>query len=190
MDNHSYVFSFKGCFRNIVFGFTLVLLLAAAFFLGRCSGKNRGGGVLKKGVAVSVKPVKTDTVYTPQPKDTVYVPIPQDVDTARIIDDYYLKKIYRDTVLVAVATGAGKDSARAVITDTVWQNGIAGRRVNFTFYPKRLVRENSVGLLSTFGYRNLTIMAEYRYRMMKMYAGYNMVDHAPVAGVGFQLFNW
>ena len=45
MDNHSYVFSFKGCFRNIVFGFTLVSLLAAAFFLGRCSGKNRGGGV-------------------------------------------------------------------------------------------------------------------------------------------------
>lgn len=173
-----------------MFGFTLVLLLAAAFFLGRCSGKNRGGEVLRKGTSISLKPVTADTIYLPQPRDTIYVPIPQKVDTSRVIDDYYLQKIYRDTVFVAVATGAGKDSAQAVIIDTVWQNGIAGRRMNFTFYPKRLVRENSLGLLSTFGYRNLTIMAEYRYRMMKMYAGYNMIDHAPVAGVGFQLFNW
>lgn len=180
----------KDCFRNVVLVLITCIVLAVSFFLGRCSSGSRGGEVLHGGTTVTVPPVSVDTVYVPQPCDTVFVPVPGRVDTSRVINDYYLQKIYRDTVFVAVNTGAGRDSARAIVTDTIYQNGIAGREVNFTFYPKRLVRDNSVGLLSTFGYHNLTIMAEYRYRMMKMYVGYNLIDHAPVAGVGFQIFSW
>ena len=188
MDKHS--FKLQDCFRNVVLVLITCISLAVAFFLGRCSSGHRGGEVLRVGSTVVVPPVSTDTVYVPQPRDTVYVPVPERVDTGQVINDYYLQKIYRDTVFVAVSTGAGRDSARAVVTDTIWQKGIAGRGLSFTFYPKRLVRAHSVGLLSTFGYHNLTIMAEYRYRMMKMYAGYNLIDHAPVAGVGFQIFSW
>lgn len=188
MNGHSY--SYK-----IVFGILTTFLfwvssLAAVFFLGRCSAKKDGGGDFCNAGTYYVTPIAADTFYVPTPKDTVFVPVPANVDTAAIVGDYYLQKVYRDTVLVAVASGLGRDSAEAVITDTVWQNGIAGRELRLTFYPKRLVKEHSVGLISTFGYNNLTVMAEYRYRMMKMYAGYNIIDRAPVAGIGFQLFNW
>lgn len=183
---------FKAGFFWIALSVSLfLLLLAAACFWGVHLSKDGSGGASWGGTrAVSLVSASVDTVYVPRPADTVRVPVPQTVDTAKIISDYYLQKIYRDTLLLAVSTAAGRDSVRAILTDTIWQNGIAGRQVNFTFYPKRLVRDHSVGVLSTFGYRNLAVMAEYRYRMMKMYAGYNFIDHAPVAGVGVQLFNW
>ena len=93
---------------------------------------------------MSLEPASVDTVYVPKPTDTVYVPMPQTVDTAKIISDYYLQKIYRDTLHLAVSTAAGRDSVRAIVTDTIWQNGIAGRRVSFTFYPKRRTTGKSV----------------------------------------------
>jgi hypothetical protein len=190
--NNEHFFCFKaGCLWIALSVSLFLLLLAAACFWGVHLSKEDSGGASCGGTcAVSLEPASVDTVYVPKPADTVYVPVPQTVDTAKIISDYYLQKIYRDTLHLAVSTAAGRDSVRAIVTDTIWQNGIAGRRVSFTFYPKRLVRDHSVGVLSTFGYRNLAVMAEYRYRMMKMYAGYNFIDHAPVAGVGFQLFNW
>lgn len=148
-----------------------------------------GGGLIYK-IATYPKPtVKTRTVtrwtkkYVPVPVSEKKGKIPEHIDTMETINNYYTEKTYRDTVV-------NNDTVTVAIIDTIYQNGIAGREVNFTFDSKRFVKNNSVGLLSTCGYRNLQLLGEYRYKRMKMYAGYDFVNHAPVAGVGYQLFNW
>lgn len=165
-----------------------MFMLAASLWMGLRSHHKPAA---ERGQRLPVPPVKVDTIYLPSCVETIRVAVPAVVDTARVLASYFEKHAYRDTVKATVKAGPAKGQrAEVVIKDTVWQNAITGREVNFTFYPKRLVRDNSVGLSSTFGFNNLTIMAEYRYRCMKMYAGYNLIDHAPVAGVGFQLFSW
>ena len=147
--------------------------LAAAFALGRCTGA--GSAEEPPGYPPSYDdpllslPTTKDSIYVPLPQETVRVEIPAVVDTDAIITSYFSRHIYRDTVV---------------------QNVIAGRSVCLTFTPNRLATTRSVGLLSTWGLHNTTLMAAYRYRRWAMYAGYNFSERAPVAGVGYQLVRW
>lgn len=167
------------------------LTLAVAFMLGRCSGKRGEAGQPPScdGGLPTLHDVVVDSIYVPMPAETVRVSVPLHVDTQRVIADYFDRHIYRDT-LRASAPGRHGGSAEAIVCDTIAQNGIAGRSVRLTFTPNRLATTRSVGLLSTWGMRNLTLMAEYRYRRWTMYAGYNFSERSPVAGVGYRLVEW
>ncbi len=164
--------------------------LAAAYTLGQCSGvKAPAESRTAPDTPLLFMPTTVDTIYVPLPQDTIRVEVPNNVDTNAIIKAYFARHVYRDT-LRASAPGKLGGSAVAVISDTVAHNVIAGRSVRLTFTPNRLATTRSVGLLSTWGLHNTTLLAEYRYRRWAMYAGYNFSERAPVAGVGYQLISW
>lgn len=173
-----------------VLALIIVVALAIAFAIGRCTGARV---VAEPRVdyddPLLSMPTTVDTIYVPLPGETVRELVPVDIDTSAIVDAYFSRHVYRDT-LRASAPGKLGGSAVAVINDTIAHNVIAGRSVSLTFTPNRLATTRSVDLLSTWGLGNTSLMAGYRYRRWSMYAGYNFSTRAPVAGVGYQLFIW
>lgn len=173
-----------------VLALIIVVALAIAFAIGRCTGARV---VAEPRVdyddPLLSMPTTVDTIYVPLPGETVRELVPVDIDTSAIVDAYFSRHVYRDT-LRASAPGKLGGSAVAVINDTIAHNVIAGRSVSLTFTPNRLATTRSVDLLSTWGLGNTSLMAGYRYRRWSMYAGYNFSTRAPVAGVGYQLFKW
>lgn len=121
--------------------------------------------------------------YIPTPRETVQIPAPAIIDTQRVINNYYHKLVYRDTIVK-------KDIATVTLTDTIYQNAIAGRTVDVSFRPTYRIKNNAIGLLSVAGSRQLLLMGAYRYKRLLLYGGYDLVQMAPVAGIGYQLFNW
>ncbi|MDA3911431.1 MAG: hypothetical protein PF448_08755 [Bacteroidales bacterium] len=56
--------------------------------------------------------------------DTVQMPIPARVDTVQVLREFHTKRIIRDTVI-------NNDTVLIVIRDTVYQNKIINRRVDY-----------------------------------------------------------
>lgn len=169
-----------------------IATLAAAFAIGRLTvARPEAASVapIYPDDPLLLMPATKDSIYVPLPQETVRVEVPAIVDTNAIITAYFSRHVYRDT-LRASAPGKLGGSAVAVISDTIAQNVIAGRSVRLTFTPNRLATTRSVGLLSTWGLHNTTLLASYQYRRWAMYAGYNFSERAPVAGIGYQLIRW
>ena len=77
------------------------------------------------------------------------------------------------------------------ITDTVFQNALGGRTVEIEYTPKPIPQKNyRLGMSLFAGKQHLSVMGEYQYKKLKIYGGYDLIQQAPVAGIGFQLFNW
>ena len=173
-----------------VLALIILLALAIAFVLGRCTGARVVAEPrLDYDDSQLSMPTTVDTIYVPLPGETVKELVPMDVDTGAIIDAYFSRHVYRDT-LRASAPGKLGGSAVAVISDTIAHNVIAGRTVSLTFTPNRLATARSVDLLSTWGLGNTSVMAGYRHGRWTMYAGYNFSSRAPTAGVGYRIFSW
>lgn len=173
-----------------VLALIILVALAIAFAIGRCTGARV---VAEPRVdyddPLLSMPTTVDTIYVPLPSKTVKELVPVDIDTGAIVEAYFSRHIYRDT-LRASAPGKLGGSAVAVIHDTIAHNVIAGRSVSLTFTPNRLATTRSVDLLSTWGLGNTSVLAGYRYGRWTMYAGYNFSSRAPTAGVGYRIFNW
>ena len=177
-------------FKCCVLALIILVALAIAFAIGRCtSARVVAEPRVDYDDPLLSMPTTVDTIYVPLPGETVKELVPVDIDTCAIVEAYFSRHVYRDT-LRASAPGKLGGSAVAVISDTIAHNVIAGRSVSLTFTPNRLATTRSVDLLSTWGLGNTSLMAGYRYRRWSMYAGYNFSTRAPVAGVGYQLFNW
>lgn len=177
-------------FKCCVLALIILVALVIAFALGRCTcARVMAEPRVDYDDPLLSMPTTVDTIYVPLPGETVKELVPVDIDTSAIVDAYFSRHVYRDT-LRASAPGKLGGSAVAVISDTIAHNVIAGRSVSLTFTPNRLATTRSVDLLSTWGLGNTSLMAGYRYRRWSMYAGYNFSTRAPVAGVGYQLFNW
>ena len=177
---------------------SFLLSLVVAFALGRCAGAKAHDGTAwgtdswtGRGYddPLLSMPTTVDTIYVPLPGKTVKEVVPVVVDTGAIIEEYFSRHVYHDTVR-ASAPGKLGGNAVAVISDTIAHNVIAGRKVSLTFTPNRLAMTHSVDLLSTWGLGNTSLMAGYRTGRWSMYAGYNFSARAPVAGVGYHLLNW
>lgn len=173
-----------------VLALIILVALAIVFAIGRCTGARV---VAEPRVdyddPLLSMPTTVDTIYVPLPSKTVKELVPVDIDTGAIVDAYFSRHVYRDT-LRASAPGKLGGSAVAVISDTIAHNVIAGRSVSLTFTPNRLATTRSVDLLSTWGLGNTSVLAGYRYGRWTMYAGYNFSSRAPTAGVGYRIFNW
>lgn len=177
-------------FKCCVLALIILVALAIAFAIGRCTGARV---VAEPRVdyddPLLSMPTTVDTIYVPLPGKTVKELVPVDIDTDAIVEAYFSQHVYRDT-LRASAPGKLGGSAVAVISDTIAHNVIAGRSVSLTFTPNRLATARSVDLLSTWGLGNTSVLAGYRYGRWTMYAGYNFSSRAPTAGVGYRIFNW
>lgn len=173
-----------------VLALIILVALAIVFAIGRCTGARV---VAEPRVdyddPLLSMPTTVDTIYVPLPGKTVKELVPVDIDTGAIVEAYFSRHVYRDT-LRASAPGKLGGSAVAVISDTIAHNVIAGRSVSLTFTPNRLATTRSVDLLSTWGLGNTSVLAGYRYGRWTLYAGYNFSSRAPTAGVGYRIFNW
>lgn len=126
--------------------------------------------------------VITDSVIkrVPYPVDVIRTIPPVDVDTAKVISDYFLKRVYKDTLI-------NNEVLVVSVTDTVSENTLLERKVNYTYsYPKitqsaknRLyLNVDSRGVMSVSGtHKNLMISA-----------GYDAVNKLPILGLGIKLF--
>jgi hypothetical protein len=125
-------------FKNIQ-SLLIVVLIVVIFLMRSCSGKGTPvePQIIRDTIIEYVTIEKTYPVYVPKVKyvtkvdiDTFSTPI----DTATILADYYAVRTYEDTQVL--------DSLDLVITDTISQNQILGRKIAYNFtYPRKTIKE-------------------------------------------------
>lgn len=79
-------------------------------------------------------------------RDTIYAKLPQNIDTIYIINNYFTKYYYRDTIT--------EDSIKIYINDTISQNQIHYRQVKYSIlYPTNIITkfDKSPKLYAGFG---------------------------------------
>ena len=125
-------------FKNIQ-SLLIVVLIVVIFLMRSCSGKGTPvePQIIRDTIVESVINEKEYPVYIPKVKyitkvniDTFSTPI----DTSAILSDYYAIKTYEDKQVL--------DSLNLVITDTISQNQILGRKIAYNFtYPRKTIKE-------------------------------------------------
>jgi hypothetical protein len=125
-------------FKNIQ-SLLIVVLIVVIFLMRSCSGKGTPvePQIIRDTIVESVIIEKEYPVYVPKVKyitkvniDTFSTPI----DTSAILSDYYAIKTYEDKQVL--------DSLNLVITDTISQNQILGRKIAYNFtYPRKTIKE-------------------------------------------------
>jgi hypothetical protein len=125
-------------FKNIQ-SLLIVVLIVVIFLMRSCSGKGTPvePQIIRDTIVESVIIEKEYPVYIPKVKyitkvniDTFSTPI----DTSAILSDYYAIKTYEDKQVL--------DSLNLVITDTISQNQILGRKIAYNFtYPRKTIKE-------------------------------------------------
>ena len=125
-------------FKNIQ-SLLIVVLIVVIFLMRSCSGKDTPTEpqIIRDTIVESIIIEKTYPIYTPKVKyitkveiDTFSIPI----DTSAILSDYYAIKTYEDKQVL--------DSLNLVITDTISQNQILGRKIAYNFtYPRKTIKE-------------------------------------------------
>ena len=125
-------------FKNIQ-SLLIVVLIVVIFLMRSCSGKDTPvePQIIRDTIVESVIIEKEYPVYIPKVKyitkvniDTFNTPI----DTSAILSDYYAIKTYEDKQVL--------DSLNLVITDTISQNQILGRKIAYNFtYPRKTIKE-------------------------------------------------
>lgn len=123
------------------------------------------------------------TRYVPQPAETIRVSVPGDVDTAYVIQEYYTKKVYRDTVLQ-------NDTVLLVVRDTVQENALGPREIMLQVNAEMFRKHHAIGVMGLIGRHQTDLMATYRHKRWQMAAGWDFSQGGPVAGVNYTLKEW
>lgn len=127
--------------------------------------------------------IRVDTVYKDAPViiKQIPVPVPINVDTAAILAAYYTQRIYDDTLI-------NVPDIYVSLRDTVYQNRLLGRA---TVYKVNLpVYRHALSLGMTVGFRNISVMAGYRYKRTEYIGGYDLFNRAAFVGAKYNLFQW
>lgn len=126
------------------------------------------------------------TVSLPSPISIkeVLVSVPANVDTAAILAAYYTQRIYNDTLV-------NNEYLQFTLRDTVYNNRLLGRLVNYNFsYPVVKPPRYELYLTADMGLNTQLLMIGYKLDRWHFRAGYDMYNKAPMAGVGFTLIKW
>lgn len=112
---------------------------------------------------------------------------PDKIDTVYVVDDYYTRKIYNDSVVF--------DSLLNIsICDTIEYNQITGRSISYKLsYP---IVTNTITTikepkplsiyLMTDNHLNTSVLINYK--RIAVSAGYSITDRSPILGVGLKLY--
>ncbi len=134
-----------------------------------------------------------DTVFSPAPPALVIrvpTPIPSVVDTQAVIDDYFSKKVYADTLV-------SDENLSIAVVDTVVNNSIVGRKVEYSLSvpipePVTVYKppDNEVYLSSVVGFYSTSVMVNYSRKSISYGIGYDFYNNSPVIGVAIKLARW
>ena len=128
----------KKYFGNIQ-SLLIVVLIVVVLLMRNCSGKGTPAepNIVRDTIIEQVTIEKEYPVYVPKVEYITKVNIDtfsSPIDTSAILSDYYAIKTYKDTQVL--------DSLNLTIIDTVSQNQIKGRKINYTFtYPRTTIKE-------------------------------------------------
>lgn len=161
---------YKGLFYGVLIGHIL-----SWYFIFK--GKSNSSGIGTEIVHV------TDTLFLPSPVqvDSIIVPVPAEIDTAAILNQYFTKHIYRDTLIQT-------KFVKVHITDTVYMNRLLGRVVDYNLsFP---VYNQALSLGTVGGYKNLSLLAGYRHKRWEFLGGYDFYNKSLMVGAKYTLFRW
>lgn len=156
--------------------FLCILISVILFMSGYQVGRNS--------VRVNADTIRlSDTVRLTVPAivKEIRVPVPADVDTAAILQKYFTKRVYNDTIIQT-------KFIQVNLTDTVYMNGLLGRTASYTFNFPEYNHSFSAGVMG--GYRILRVMAAYRHKRLEFMCDYNLIDRSCNVGAKYYLFRW
>lgn len=152
----------------------LIVLVLIIVLMKTCgNGENKPGDTVKiDGKKYEVVKHDIDTVIVPhntivykKGKDiyhdtTIYVSVPMSFDTLKVIQDYYAKRVYIDTLKLSDSLGY------VIVNDTVSQNSLLGRlwtaQINKTTIKETLIvkelPKNQVYIGLVGGFDNQTVV--------------------------------
>ncbi|MBQ9641527.1 MAG: hypothetical protein IJV06_08195 [Bacteroidaceae bacterium] len=175
-------------YRRLAGVLAVLLLMVLCFVCGWECGRSRGA------CSVRVDTVRVGgVVYVPGPRlvETVHDTVPAVVDTMGIVRAYYARNVYRDTVRI-------KEYGVLTVTDTVWMNGLTGRRVDWNLDVPQLVLSSPQSgkapgargswgcAVGGFGWRGgMGVLGSVRYRHLQLLGGYDFVNTSPLVGVQY-----
>jgi hypothetical protein len=129
-------------FKNIQ-SLLIVVLIVVIFLMRSCSGKGTPvePQIIRDTIVESVIIEKEYPVYIPKvkyiTKVEILIHLVLPIDTSAILSDYYAIKTYEDKQVL--------DSLNLVITDTISQNQILGRKIAYNFtYPRKTIKETII----------------------------------------------
>ncbi len=158
----------------------ICVALVLLFLLGYRAGRQR---VSPAPIASPDTIYRTDTLWREAPPviKEVPVPVPQDVDTAAILEAYFTKRIYNDTLV--------NDNLLSIaVEDTVFQNTLLNRRAVYTLKVPAYQRAISFGV--AVAHRSFALMAGYRHNRTEYQLGYDMYNRSLMVGAKFDIARW
>lgn len=138
-----------------------------------------------------------DTIKTPGPvvvREEVRE-VPADVDTAAILQQYFTARTLSDTFHL-------RDVATVRITDTVLENNIVGRMVDYelaqlvpsavTFYPSEKTLHSRLALTAgmQLGGEQAAVMGGVRFKRTELGLGYDLRLRRPSVFFKYDLWQW
>ncbi len=128
----------------------------------------------------------SDTIHLPAPivREKFLVAVPVKVDTQAILQDYFTRNVYMDTLV-------NTPDLSVVVRDTVAYNLLSGRGVYYTVsQPVYIEKKNGISLSSTFGYKSIPVLLNYERSEWRISAGYDVVHKTPFFGLGYRFVKW
>lgn len=168
--------------KNNLFHFCIYLVL---FLLGFIAGKWWFSDDVYIPVhSISDPIVIRDTIIGDIPKpDTMYVQVPVDIDTAAIIESYFTKLYYNDTII-------DYPELKVSLSDVVYQNSLYDRKVYIDYtrpVPNKL-KALSVG--ADFSCNSLPVYMSFRRNRVTYKLGYDLLNKSLVGGFSYDFLQW
>lgn len=180
----------------------LLVMIVAARCGGYQTGTPNGGGHQTPAAEVHFDTIVIhDTIHKAGPevvREEVRE-VPAAVDTAAILSAFYTERILSDTLHL-------RDVATVRITDTLFQNDIIGRGVDYdlsvlqptvTIYPTETTERRNgapvrlaISAGAQLGREQAAVMVGLRIRRAEIVGGYDLRLHTPSITLKYDLWQW
>ena len=125
-----------------------------------------------------------DTIIGDIPKpDTMYVQVPVDIDTAAIIESYFTKLNYNDTII-------DYPELKVSLSDVIYQNSLYDRKVYIDYTRPVPNRLNALSVGADFSCNSLPVYMSFRKNRVTYKLGYDFFSKALVGGLSYDLWQW
>lgn len=160
------------------------LLLLFGLIMGFWIGYRRNSDIPAVIPAIDTIKVTVHDHLPPVPK-IYFLPIPMEADTQAILKDYFSSKIYNDTII-------NLPNLTVSLIDSVSQNQLRGRWIDYSYVPELVVREPAyqLSVSAMAGYRSLPLFLEFQNERWGLLAGYDFVNKSPMLGIKYRFAAW
>lgn len=169
--------------KNVIF---FVIITLISFFIGilvGCHRRSDARGV--DGPPDTVVVSGSVPSHVPPVPEVYFLPIKIAVDTQAVINDYYSQKVYKDTII-------NLPQLTVSVTDTVTENRLLDRVINYTYKPEIVTRapKYQLAVSAMAGYRSLPAFLELQKEKVAVMVGYDFYNKSPMLGFKYRFAAW